>query len=236
MKVNRNEISQFNKMIQACHLDETVSDEFKHFQKKRKKAIYKRLLIRLGIYSFVNGVVISIFFWTKKLSVIIGSKLLVTTVIVAVATSSVIIYKMVEKPVKVVIQHVSDSTTTIPASSAPKVIKATIDHYTLALQSFKTGSVDSATLGKANQYMLQSMKKAKNDSYAAFLDDIGEEKAAYIVNQSIEKLDNIYYIQIKIIDKNTSAIMFASKGTAESENKLQDLCDDLARQVVSAVK
>jgi len=236
MKGKKNEILQFNKMIDACHLDEAVSDEFKLFQKRRKKAIYKRVLIRLGIYSVAAGIAISIFFWMKKLSALIGSKLLITTIFVAVSASSVIIYKMIEKPVKVAMHQVSESKAEIITSSAPKETRAKIDHYTLGLQSFKTGSADSETVEKVNHYMLQSMRNAGSKRYAAFLDDIGEENATYIVNQSIEKLNNIYYIQIKIIDKNTSAIMFASKGTAESENKLQDLCDDLARQVVTAVK
>jgi hypothetical protein len=30
--------------------------------------------------------------------------------------------------------------------------------------------------------------------------------------------------------------MFASKGTADSENSLQNTCRDIARQVISAVK
>jgi hypothetical protein len=236
MKINKKEISQFDKMINACRMDESVSDEFKLFQKKRKKALYKRILIRLGIYSFMSGIGIAVFFEMKKASAIIGSKLLITTLLVAVSASSVIVYKMIEKPVKIAVQLIPDDTSKTTASSAPKAVKAAVDHFTIGLQSFKTGSVDPETLDKVNRYMLASLKSAGNNRYAAFLGEIKEENAAYIANQSIEKLNNTYYIQIKIIDKNTSAIMFASKGTADSESKLQDLCDDLARQVVSAIK
>jgi hypothetical protein len=236
MKVNRNEIIQFNNMIDACHLDETVSDEFKLFQKKRKKAMYKNILIRLGKYTFINGIAVSIFFWMKKVSVFIGSKLLITTIIVTVSTSSAILFKMIEKPITVPVQNIHDNTLKIDAPTPAKAVKPKIELYTLGLQSFKTESVDADTVGKVNLYMLQSLKNARNDGYAVFLDETGEKKTAYIVNQSIEKLSNIYYIQIKIIDKNTSAIILAVKGTAESENKLKILCDDLAQQVVFAVK
>jgi hypothetical protein len=234
MKTNLNEISRFDKMINACHFDEAVSDEFKRFQKKRKKALYKRILVRLGKYSFYTGLAVSLFFGIKKISAVIGTKILVGSFLIAASASSVIIYTIVEKSDTPVVLNETDTIAEIIAPSPKKETKIT--HYTLGMQSFKTGSVDSETVEKVNRYMLQAMNSAKDDRYAANLSEIGEEKATYIVNQSIEKVNNSYYIQIKIIDKNTSAIMFASKGTAESENNLQETCNNIARQVISAVK
>lgn len=236
MKINKNEISQFNKMIKACSLDDAVSDEFKLFQKKRKKAIYKRILIRLGIYSFISGIGVSIFFGVKKISVIIGTKALIATVAVAVSASSVIIYQIIEKPATVAVKIITESRQETAAPAAAEKIETKIVHFTLGLQPFRTESADPETVSRTNRYMLQSFKNLKKGSYAEQLGKIGEEQVSYIVNQSIEKTGNKYYIQIKIIDKNTSAIIYASKGTADSENSIQAACDDLARQVVSAVK
>jgi hypothetical protein len=236
MKMNKNEISQFDKMMKECRLEDAVSDEFKHFQRKRKKVIYKSILVRLGIYSSFTGVGVSLFFGIKKISAIIGTKLLIGSLVVATSVSSVIIYKIVKKTDIITIQHDTDQKSAAIQSPGQPEKKAALAHYTLGLQSFNSGSVNKETLDKVNRYMLQSFKTTGNVSYAAFLTEIGEDRAAYIVNQSIEKVNNAYYIQIKIIDKNTSAIVFASKGTAESENSLQDACNDLARQVITAVK
>jgi hypothetical protein len=235
MKTHIHEITRLEKMIFACHLEEAVSDEFKRFQKRRKQALYKRILVRLGIYSFVTGMLVSLFFIMKKSSALIGMKFFITSVFIAASATSLVVYKVMEKPTGVILQETVDvqqDIAPVPVQKEP----AAISHFTLGLQAFRTESVDASTLNLVNRYMLQSLKSVRGGSYAALLPDVGEEKVNYIVNQTIEKMDESYYIQVKIIDKNTSAIILAVKGTADSEQKLKDLCDTIARQVISAVK
>lgn len=208
-----------------------------------KKNIFKKILKTLGIYSFFSGIFISIYFSAKKLGFsIFISKIIISTITIAsistgtyfAANHIVNLNAVQEKGAiessKIVIEPGIANVEKISNTTAGNI------NYTLGIKPFISSSVDKKILNKAVKIIAKELSNQKGNNFLKIFSDNQLKNVKYSLLGSMEKTGDAITLNIKVIDIESSTIVFLTRESIESVDGLNNACVKISNQIASRLE
>ncbi|MCP4135739.1 MAG: hypothetical protein GY754_32525 [bacterium] len=219
-----------------------------------KKKVYKRILITLGLYSLFAGIGIYIYFFIKKtgfnlfLAKIAASFLLVLLIMMGAyffidkfgVEKEMVLESRIEEQVNKPFFRKPDLKEVLVKSEAVKKIEtvAGVDKKEavaidcrIGIKSFLGNTAGRKLRESAAQMISVELSRLKGHGYSKVLASFSNQKTEYVLTGTIEKLGDTFLLFVKIIEHDTSSIVFAAKEKIYSSGGLEDACKKIARRI-----
>ncbi|MCP4138465.1 MAG: hypothetical protein GY754_46335 [bacterium] len=220
-----------------------LPEDEKEYSLVSKKRVYKRVLKSLGIYSFFSGIIVSIYFWLRKIGVGVSVFRGIMVFIIAGAVS-LCVYLVLkdyprEKPAEpenraelpLIVQPVDKARKAEPVK---KISRA--DTHILDIVPFYSSSVNRELVNRATGVFINRLSSRKGAAYTVARGSKDRENARYRLTGSLEKAEDSIMVYIKLVDIKSSSIIFAGKKKTDSPENLDAACLELVDNAAKEMK
>jgi hypothetical protein len=243
-------IIKIDELLTKFYLKEPASADVQRHIRKIKRSQFKKILKRAGAYSIVFGAIAGVYFSLKKLGIVIS---IYKSVIVVIAASTLAatgvtfgtyrIYKHVfvpeiNKPVDII-------WTSIPMDMEIPKEKDTIQRKEnvsknidvkkiIGIQAFSAEGVEAGLSRKAFNKIYSELGRLRGSNYIKDISKPDAENAGMALKGSVELLDGIYNVSVKIINVKNLNILYYNSVKANKVEEIDSACIKLSKEIADA--
>ena len=224
MSKKNSEILYFEKLLDSTRLVKPASTKEIKDAKKHEAFLLKKILKETAQWTFLFGLLFKLINFIKKLKIIIITNKFIS-VITALSLSIVSFYgisyiindnikeNLINSKINVKVQK--DDVELL--KNSPSFIKNDRIEY----KPFTSTSIDKTTLNTLNSEIFKNLKAIKKDK---LIDSANKAKdiTKYIIFGQIEDIEKSLHIYIKIIDKESSEVIFILNKAMQKDNLVEE--------------
>ena len=236
MTHSHGEHNNLKELLKKYELNKPVPIEVQHHYSSRMRKIFKGIAKATGIYTLSFGIGTFFYFFFKKLGIIISTKVMITLSIVAsLATGGTITYlymnssDKIESPEETIKESHKKLVKKTETKIAPKIT------YTLGIRPFNSSSVDRKILSKAAKTIRSELSTLQGNSYSKIMRG-SDDSIRYIMSGSIEKVDEANILFVRVLDTQSSAIVYVAKETFTTESEFASACKRVSNRIAAKAK
>lgn len=230
----------FQEVMTKYKLDEPIPDDIQAYILQVKKKNIVKILKKVGAYSFSLGLLLSAFFSLKKIGITLSlaksALVLFVSTIVAATSISAGLYFSIQyvKERREEIRKLKDEIKASQNRESKIKNPVPVYYFPLAIRTFKSSNVDSKILRSASEILYQEIISKKGKRKILFLGMQRGKYKRYVLGR-IEKIENIYFISVKVIDVKTKEVLFSTSEAAESQEDISDVMQKVAQKIVNEI-
>ena len=234
--MNNNTISMQG-LLQKYKLDEPLPEKIQKDILKNKNRNYKKILKSAGKYSFLTGLFASIYFFIKKFGVSIttAKSIISITAVVGISTGAYFTAPYVAEQFKTEDISISLTEKIDAPGKKPFILKAP-DPVTIGIMPFIGTGVDKEILNRAANVIAGELSRKRGKGYAGNFGTVAKNNARYSMFGSIEKVDEMVLLTVKIVDIKTSKMLHMSDEKLGSIDELDSACKRIALEISEKVE
>lgn len=240
MKKTKIDIKGFESLLRKYKFDDPVPRSMQERMIYAKKDIFIRVLKTIGKYTALAGLIQFFYFFLKKIGInIFTAKILMSIMTIASVSGAVYIgiknhniSREIAKPY--VIEAAPEKSSEI-AKAPVSQKEAEKTNYRLGILPFESAGVDREKAERLTTALSKGLAGVKGSAYAKVF--TGAVKGTrYSLFGSLENIDNVYVLTIKVVDLKTSSIVMLAKKSAGSVEELEKECGSLAGGIISKIE
>ncbi|MCP4131809.1 MAG: hypothetical protein GY754_12590 [bacterium] len=252
----KDDFSLLHDIFDEYKVADPLPGEAQDFIVANEKRTLVDILKKLGRYNFFLGLVISVFYFFKKigigLSIVQSAVVVVTASSVAAASVATGAYVGVqyiskeEAPPEIKIEKKIEDTGTLDSGVNPEKEKNTTDtqvvttpkkpakvfENTIAVKSFGSESLDIKEANRVSGILKNEFARLRGSGNS--LSSSGP-KPDFVILGSIEKTGDAYTLSARVVNKNGSVIESPSV-KLDSLNDIKRTCKKMARNISAGIK
>jgi hypothetical protein len=230
------DILRLEKLLADYKITETIPPEIKNYTRLRKSGQFKRIMKACGQYTLLSAAASALYFFFKKTGIGIT---LTKTLFAAVITASISTgsYYAVQKIYREKSRQPEEKElqkTGIPAETDRGPVRETAESrgkpapaaqgkkaagYILGIMPLQSDSVSEKNLQRITNSLYGQITAKRNYNFAKILSHRKITGVKYTAFGSIEKIEDYYYLVVKVMDTGTTRIVF---NTSRELNSLND--------------
>ncbi len=212
-------------------------------------------LIAVGDYSFFYGLVVKMYYFTRRfglrLTVFQSKILLIGAVAFSVSSSAGAVY-VIHSKLKTIDRAISED---VPLRPLPALEKGKADEkrdvlpkgisgrepargnssiaitFRLGVADLKSETVSGDEMERVKKSLVDRLVQLKGSDKVIALNRNRNRTANFILLSSVEKIGNSYILTAKIVDAEKGSVIFATSENAEASNGITTACEKLADRV-----
>jgi hypothetical protein len=220
-------------LLAEYRLDRPVPRVVRNHFSGRMSPIFKGVLKKTGAHGIVIGIFASLYFFFRRLGITLTAAKIAVTVasLLSLLAGGYFLYYYLSssdearKPDMPMVER--------SVTSEPK--RAGAPSFTIAIDRFTSTTIDDATLDGTARSLSQALDAIRGPHFTRYHASPGDE-VRYLLMGNIEKVDGTFILFVKVIDSGTSAILYAAKERAASQNELDAACERLSRDIASRIR
>ncbi len=227
-------------LLSSYGLRTPVPAEYRRYILARKTHLYRRILKSAGRLTILTAVGASIYFLLKRIIAGITLTKIVLSVLITVSVSSggylAIRY--------IYLQYISNENMPVDlrADGVEKKLHSIVKpgggkpafEYLIAVRPFAGRSVEPAIRVKAAKHISRELTALRGGGFAGI--SHGGDSARYALVGSIETAGNSMTLLIKVVEVETSEIVFAAQEKLNSREELADVCVKISRRIAARIE
>ncbi len=227
-------------LLSGYGLRTPVPAEFRRHILARKTRLYRRILKSAGRLTILTAIGASIYFLLKRIIAGITLTKIVLSILITVSVSfgGYITIRYVY------LRYISNTAlSVVPRSEIDeKELRAIIKpgggkpafEYLIAVRPFAGRSVEPAIRVKAAKHISRELTALRGGGFAGL--SHGVDSARYALVGSIETAGNTMTLLIKVVEVETSEIVFAAQEKLNSREELADACVKISRRIAARIE
>lgn len=215
-------------------MDRPLPDDQRRRMRKIKKHTLVTIIKKQGKYSTFLFVVISFYLWIKRVGISLSlgkSAVVILSAITvlggAAAAGAIYIISRSAAPEMECIEQGRNA----PAGEARGSGRTTAPNYRAIIVPLEYDPEIGQAGALANNLIRNELNGMKGGAAVTPPGSSGSDKAKKILTGSVVKLENMYTITVRIIDRNTSRILYFGSENAESEHDIPRACRELSARI-----
>jgi hypothetical protein len=252
-------MSSMNDLLVKYKLNETVPEEVRERLYKNKRSNLVKALKRAGKYNTIFGFVLYFYFSIRaagisvtlyqSMAIALSASLLTAGI---VSTGAYVAVKKINKPVtedikiEKPVEQREKNNVFLPDKIAETVKKtkpvintadySKIQNKILFPPSPISGGIDIRQLKTINYHIKKELLSLRGPDNLIPLESPQASDAQYILTGSVDKINKIYTLNVKIFNKKTSKILYGSSVSFSSAVNIKNACKKIAHDISKNVK
>ena len=211
-----------------------VPDDIQDLMMSRMGPVYKKVLKKVGHYSILSGIALTLYFFIKKtgIAAFVFKTIVATVVISSITFGGYKTYKYIIRPATITQNiTVKKNEAVLPISTVPE---RSAVQYVMVINPSISGTLDKETVQKAARLISEEISKIKGSRFASVMTGTSV-KTKYSMNLSMERMDEVIVMHVKIIDRQSSEIRYSENESIDSIDRLDTACRKTASAIVKSL-
>lgn len=226
------EIVIFEELLANAHLVKPVTKEAIKDASKSERILLKKILKETGQWGLLFGFMFVLVNILKKIKLIIlANKFITIFTIVSLSTGSYYSIKYFISPDTDLNSNTSISNKPVKLKEKNILEKGTYlaQNNKIEFQFITSSSTDRTTLNNINSELLKDLKAINKDRIEESFNE-SNGKIKYIISGHVEDIEDSLHIYIKIIDKETSEVIFAINKGMHKDSMVEE-CRTISKEL-----
>lgn len=230
---------RIERLLAEYGLRTPVPADYRSYILARKPRLYRRILKSAGRLTLFGAVGASIYFLFKRIIAGITITKIVLTILTMVSFSlgGYLAVRYIYPP------HIAgdDAPAIHRSGSDERHLRAIIKtgdkaafEYQIAIRPLSGRSDDTAVRLRATEYILHEMASLRGKGFARI--SLGGDGSRYVLVGSVESAGGTMALLVKVVEVETSEIVFAAQEKLKSPEELADACVRITRRIASRVE
>lgn len=252
-------INIFQKLLERFRFGDPISEADQQYMLKNKFSAFRSVLKKVGQYSLVYGATLRIYFSAQRAGVkltLAQSKLVLALLVIllsgGLAIAGIILPKYTDSTIIIPDKTCQKEYGAIPqkdkknkkpekstkkAKNKDRQKETTVDdspNYRFGVESF-TGRVEKSTIHTATNGIYHHLRRLKGKR-KVIIQKGKRKNINRLIIGNINKFGNSYIITTRVIDIQTSKVLYAVSDEAETEGEINKACARIANKIARKIE
>ncbi|MCU0821325.1 MAG: hypothetical protein MUC95_02485 [Spirochaetes bacterium] len=242
-------VEQFHRVLDRMSLVEPASPELQEHIRRIKSTQFRKTLKRAGAYSLSFALISYVYFALKKAGISIS--IYKSAAIVALGSSItaasigvgayVAVKKITAPEEDIKIEKVLQKEKITASVSVPEKKETAVPdslemiRKRIGVQLFDSANVEDSLPGRVTDAIAGDLAARRGAGYVINRrEEKSGKRAGMILKGSVEFLDGVYTVSAKVVDVQTSRVVYYTSETAASEKEIDGACGRIAKKIAAS--